>query len=80
MTLVLAGCLGRTPQIEYVVPVVPEDLRTPVSVPDRSANTLTDVGLILTDHVEALHTANGRIEGIDCILDAAERGQDPRCD
>jgi hypothetical protein len=68
-------------QIEYVpvIPDVPADLRQPVSVPDRQAETLKDVGLILTDYVEALGAANGRISSIDCILIAAEAREEVLC-
>jgi len=68
-------------QIEYVpvIPDVPAELRTPVAVPDRQAESLRDVGLILTDHVEALTTANDRISSTDCILTAAENGEEPNC-
>jgi len=78
--LALAGCTPATVTVtEFVVPDVPEALRAPVLVPDRKAETLADVGLILTDHVEALGTANGRIVSIDCILDAAEAQEDLPC-
>lgn len=74
----MAAC---NPTIEYVrvVPDVPAQLRSPVAVPDRKAETLKDVGLILTDHVEALGRANGQIVAIDCILVAAETGKDQEC-
>lgn len=77
MTISLAGCLPT----EYVdvIPDVPADLRQPVTVPERRTETLRDVGLILTDHVEALEVANGRIVAIDCILTAAEDGAEPDC-
>ena len=78
-TAFLAAC--AEPQIEYVpvVPDVPADLRQPVTVPVRQTDTLRDVALVLTDHVEALEVANGRIIATDCILTAAERGVDPEC-
>lgn len=76
--LVLSGCQTTT-QIEYVIPNVPKDLREPVPLPDRQVETLADVGLVLTDHVEALETANDKIGSIDCILTAAENGKDPAC-
>lgn len=63
-----------------MVPTVPEILRTPVDVPRRRARGLADVGLILADHVEALEVANGRIDSVDCILDAAEAGAEPDCE
>ncbi len=70
----VASC---TPRIEYrnIVPDVPEPLRQPVTVPERRAETLADVGVILTDHVQALDRANGQIIATDCILDAVEEGQ-----
>ena len=71
----LAGC-NPSERLVYVVPDVPKTLRTPVTVPERKAETLADVGLILTDHVEGLQIANGRIAGIDCILSASEDGAD----
>ena len=74
--MISASCLmaSRGPQIEYrnLVPDVPEALRQPVAVPKRKAETLADVGIILTDHVQALDQANGQIIATDCILDAAE--------
>tara|TARA_Y100001963_G_scaffold73574_2_gene102319 strand:- start:16194 stop:16397 length:204 start_codon:yes stop_codon:yes gene_type:complete len=57
------------------VPDVPEALRQPVTVPERRAETLADVGVILTDHVQALDRANGQIIATDCILAAAEAGK-----
>ena len=78
--LALSGCHWNRPtKIEYVTPDVPKVLREPVAVPNRNADTLADVGLILTDHVEALGKANGRIVATDCILTAAERGETPDC-
>ena len=72
----VASC---TPRIEYrnIVPDVPEPLRQPVTVPERRAETLADVGVILTDHVQALDRANGQIIATDCILAAAEAGASP---
>ena len=55
-----------------LVPEVGEDLRTPCLVADREYETLTDVGLILTDYVEGLGCANTKIEAIDVILTDAE--------
>lgn len=79
--LALAACGDQEPATRIVLPDVPKTLRTPVQVPDREAQTLRDVGLILTDHVEALGKANGRIVAIDKILTQAEclEGADPRC-
>ena len=78
VTLGLMGCEQQT-QIKYVVPDVPEQLREPVATPERDVDTLQDVALVLTDHVEALGRANGQILAIDCILDAAESGEQPQC-
>lgn len=77
----LGGCLKPDVLIEYVpvVPVVSAELRTPVEMPEREVSGLASVGLILTDAVQALDTANGRIVAIDCILTAAEAGADPSC-
>lgn len=54
------------------MPDVPAALRQPVGVPVREVATLVDVGLVLTDHVEALGKANGQIVAIDQILICAE--------
>ncbi len=67
----IASC-GPENEIEYVTPDVPAELRTPVPVPKRKAETLADVGVILTDHVQALGKANGKIVAIDEILTCAE--------
>ncbi|WP_172978089.1 hypothetical protein [Roseovarius sp. THAF27] len=69
-----ASC-GPETEIEYITPDVPAELRTPVPVPKRKAETLADVGVILTDHVEALGKANGKIVATDCILTEAETGK-----
>ena len=61
-----------------VVPAVPADLRAPCLVDARDYATLKDVALILTDHVEALDCANGRISAIDGILTAAEAKAGPQ--
>ena len=68
-TLFCASC-AATPVVEtrVVVPVVPVDLLAPVTVPDRAVDPLADVGLILTDHVEALATANDHLAAVACIL------------
>ena len=56
-----------------VVPEVPADLRAPCVVEPRVYETLADVALILSDHVEGLDCANGRIVAIDVILTKAEK-------
>lgn len=75
--MIFAGCLIAScaaPVAEYraTLPDLPAELRRPVTVPDREYNNLSDLGVILTDHVEALDEANGKIEAIDCIWTAAE--------
>lgn len=65
----LAGCDPPRIKTVYVVPDVPEVLLTEVEVPPRRVEVLTDVGLILADHVEALELANGRIRGVRCVLE-----------
>lgn len=75
----LAGCLEAPVEYVNVIPDVPSDLRQPVAVPQREASTLKDVGLILADHVEALDKANGKIIATDCILTAAETGEEAPC-
>ena len=67
----LSGCPGaRTTQL--LVPSVPTELRTPVPVPDREAENLKDVGLLLVDYDEALGEANSKIVATDEILARAE--------
>ena len=68
----LASCAEPRVEVRTIVPEVPAELRAPVVVPARDAQTLTDVALLLTDYDEALDTANGRIAAIDGILTAAE--------
>lgn len=58
--------------MELVGPTVPTELRQPCLVEARDYETLRDVALILTDHVEALDCANGRIVAIDEIMVAYE--------
>lgn len=62
---ILTGCSMQT---ELVGPSVPTELRQPCEVEARAYETLRDVALILTDHVEGLECANGRIVAIDAIL------------
>lgn len=78
MSLAFLAACGQTEYV-FVTPDVPYELRTPVAAPDRQVRTLKDVGVVLTDHVEALETANGKIAAIDCILAAAESGKKPLC-
>lgn len=55
-------------QTELVGPRVPTELRQPCEVEAREYESLRDVALILTDHVEGLECANGRLVAIDAIL------------
>jgi len=72
MRIFLAGCaitlMGCSQSTELVGPQVPTDLRQPCEVEARPYDSLRDVALILTDHVEALDCANGRIVAVDTIL------------
>ena len=63
---------------EILIPKVPNDLRTPEPKPDRQADSLKDVGLLLIDYDETLDRANGKIEDIDAILTAAEAKAAPQ--
>lgn len=60
-------------RLQLIAPDVPTELRQPVQVPARPMVTLADVGLVLTDHVQALDRANGQIAAIDTILTTAEQ-------
>lgn len=67
-------------QTELIVPDVPSELRETVTVNPREVQNLGDIGLVLTDYVEGLDTANGRISASDCILSKAEAkvaGEEP---
>jgi hypothetical protein len=64
----LASACAAPPEVQLLVPRVDAELRQPVTVEPREAVTLADVGLILTDHVQALDAANGRICAIDTTL------------
>lgn len=70
----IASCGPARVEYRNVVPDLPVELRTPVAVPERRAETLGDVGVILSDHVQALDAANGKIVAVDCIWRAAEAG------
>ncbi|MDD9733091.1 hypothetical protein PVW46_24590 [Mameliella sp. AT18] len=69
IALALTACSPPRTETVFVVPDVPEDLLTPVEVPARRVEVLTDVGLVLADHVEALELANDRIRGVRCVLE-----------
>lgn len=59
------------------MPDVPAELRQPCLVEPRPYETLADVALILTDHVEGLDCANGKIVATDKILTDAEAKAGP---
>jgi hypothetical protein len=65
ITMLATACSEQT---ELVGPRVPSELRQPCEVEARAYDSLRDVALILTDHVEQLQCANGRIVAIDAIL------------
>lgn len=66
--LFLTAC-SAVPPVEAPPPrEVPPDLLRPCEVPPRPRATLADLALILTDHVEALDCANGRIAAIRRIV------------
>ena len=71
---ILAACSAQT---QLVGPSVPTELRQPCEVEARAYETLRDVALILTDHVEGLECANGRIVAIDAILTEYEAALEP---
>lgn len=70
----LAACVTT----EYIeVPVsVPKELRTPQTVEPREVTGFKDVGLVLTNYIEANEVNVGKIRATDCILTAAEEGQE----
>lgn len=72
--ILTASCTEPRVEVRTVVPEVAAPLRTPCLVEPRPYETLSDVALILTDYVESLDCANGKIVTIDRILkDAASK-------
>jgi len=69
--LLLSAC-DPTQTVKLVSPAIPGELLQPVPVPDREADTLKDVGLLLVDYDEALGEANSRIEATGEIVRAFE--------
>lgn len=62
------------------MPEVSTDLRTPVPISDRRAETLRDLSILATEHLVAAQTANAKITAIDAILTCAEaRTEDKPC-
>lgn len=54
------------------MPEVSTDLRTPVPISDRRAETLRDLSILATEHLAAAQAANAKITAIDAILTCAE--------
>ncbi len=54
------------------MPKVSTDLRTPVPISDRRAETLRDLSILATEHLVAAQSANAKIKSIDTILTCAE--------
>jgi len=54
------------------VPTVSADLRAPVPISDRRAETLRDLSILATEHLVAAQSANAKITAIDAILSCAE--------
>ena len=73
--LTLAACEKPAPELVFVVPDIPENLRQLEVLPDRKAETLTDVGLILTDHIEAVENYEDKITSRNCIIDNSKAGE-----
>ncbi|MEM6738930.1 MAG: hypothetical protein AAF646_02370 [Pseudomonadota bacterium] len=64
-----AGCATET---RIIVPDVPEELRTPVPVPDRDPTNVRELTLLAAEAISSTQAANGKITAIDEILDDAE--------
>jgi hypothetical protein len=66
-------------ETRVIVPQVSADLRQPVPISDRRAETLRDLSLLATEHLVSAQAANDKITTIDTILRCAEAraaGQD----
>lgn len=74
---VLTGCDRPAPVL--VTPHVPAVLRQPVAVPARRIETTNDLAAGYLEARAGLAQANGRIAAVDCLLTAAERGEEPAC-
>lgn len=72
LPLILSGCLGQ-PEVVYLERPIDPELLTICPVQDRPRATLADVGLILTDYVEALDCANGKITAIAKTVGPADQ-------
>lgn len=58
------------------MPVVPTELRAPCPISERRAETLRDLAVLATEHLDSAQCANGKIESIDEILTRAEARED----
>lgn len=59
---------------------IPDELTDPIKVQPRPVRELADVGLVLTDHVEAVERANIDRAAVRCIEDAAKNALEPLSD
>lgn len=60
------------PETRTLVTVVPKELREPCPISDRRAETLRQLAVLATEHLQSAQCANGRIVKIDEILTNAE--------
>lgn len=77
LALAVAACDRPAPVL--VTPHVPAVLRQPVAVPARRIETTNDLAAGYLEARAGLAQANGRIAAVDCLLTAAERGEEPAC-
>lgn len=67
----LTACAGQV-ETRLVVPEVSDDLRSPVPISDRRAETVRVLAIVATEHLVAAQEANAKITAIDEILTCAE--------
>lgn len=81
--IICASCCALTacerPAPVIVNPHIPAVLRQPVAVPARRVETVNDLAAGYVEARAGLAQANGRIAAVDCILTAAEAGQEAEC-
>ncbi len=68
----LTACGETRVETRMIVPQVSADLRTPVPISDRRAETLRDLSILATEHLVAAQSANAQIVATDAILTCAE--------
>lgn len=61
-------CAGCATETRIIVPDVPEELRTPVPVPDRDPTNVRELALLAAEAITAVQAANSKIAAIDEIL------------